>query len=67
MKKEISDRLGQMSHIDYKDTEFLSKFLTPHGAIASRRQSGVPAKTQRQIARAIKRARIMGLLPFTIK
>lgn len=51
-------------NIDYKDTETLKKFLTPHGRIMPRKRSGVNAKTQRKLARAIKRARFMALLPY---
>lgn len=55
------------NHIDYKDTDFLREYLTPNGKIVPRRRSRVSMKNQRMIARAIKRARFMGLLPFTIK
>ncbi|MEX0934140.1 MAG: 30S ribosomal protein S18 [Candidatus Paceibacterota bacterium] len=50
--------------IDYKDVETLKKFLTPHARIAKRRHNQVNAKTQRALARAIKRARFMALLPY---
>lgn len=56
--------IDQLEHIDYKDTELLKKFLNPHARILSRKKSGVSAKTQRNIAEAIKRARFLGLLPF---
>ena len=51
--------------IDYKDVELLKRFLTPEGKIRPRRQTGVNAKNQRKLARAIKRARHVALLPFT--
>ncbi|OGZ33281.1 MAG: 30S ribosomal protein S18 [Candidatus Portnoybacteria bacterium RBG_13_40_8] len=51
--------------IDYKDTENLSRFLDPLCKIKSRRRSGTCAKHQRKLSRAIKKARILGLLPFT--
>lgn len=57
-------RIDQLEHIDYKDTELLKKFLNPHARILSRKKSGVSAKTQRNIAEAVKRARFLGLLPF---
>jgi len=50
--------------IDYKDTELLKKYITPNGKITPRRVTGTSAKYQRQLARAIKNARFMGLLPY---
>jgi small subunit ribosomal protein S18 len=55
---------NNIKHIDYKDTEVLRKFLTPHGRLMSRRRSGVSAANQRKLANAVKRARFMALLPF---
>ncbi|NDE68010.1 30S ribosomal protein S18 [bacterium] len=55
---------NNIRHIDYKDTEILKKFLNPHGRMVSRKKSGVSARSQRQLADAVKRARFMGLLPF---
>lgn len=54
-------------YIDYKDTEVLKRFLTPHGQIQGRKKSGLTAFQQRLMAVAIKRARFMGLLPFVQK
>jgi small subunit ribosomal protein S18 len=51
--------------IDYKDTELLKRFLTPEGKIRPRRQTGVTARNQRALARAIKRARHLALLSYT--
>lgn len=51
--------------IDYKDVDLLKRFLTPEGKIRPRRQTGVNAKNQRKLARAIKRARHIALLPYT--
>jgi len=56
-----------ISHIDYKDTELLKKFLNPHGRLIARRRTGVCAKHQRTLARAIKQSRFMGLLSYVIK
>ena len=50
--------------IDWRDPQVLSRFITERGKIVPRRVSGVTAKNQRQLAKAIKRARQMGLLPF---
>jgi len=51
-------------HIDYKDIETLSKFITERGKILPRRITGVTFQNQRTLCTAIKRARHMGLLPF---
>lgn len=53
--------------IDYKDVALLRRFLSSYGKIVPRRRSRVSAKQQRALARAIKRARIMALLPFENK
>jgi small subunit ribosomal protein S18 len=51
-------------YIDWKDVDFLKRFIPERGKIMPRRISGVSAKDQRRIAKAIKRARSMALLPF---
>lgn len=51
-------------YVDYKDTELLERFMNDQGKILPRRVTGVPAKYQRQLTRAIKRARHLALLPF---
>ena len=56
--------VDKVQHIDYKDTARLRKFVTERGKIMPRRMSGVCAKHQRQLAIAIKRARIVALLPY---
>ncbi|UNO40644.1 30S ribosomal protein S18 [Streptomyces sp. MST-110588] len=53
-----------VTYIDYKDTELLRKFLSDRGKIRSRRVTHVTARQQRQLARAIKNAREMALLPY---
>jgi small subunit ribosomal protein S18 len=50
--------------VNYKDVETLKKFITDRGKILPRRITGVSAGNQRHLARAIKRARHMALLPF---
>jgi small subunit ribosomal protein S18 len=59
------DQIGNKTRFDYKDVDLLRSFITERGKIRPRRQTGVSAKQQRAIARAIKRARHMALLPFT--
>ena len=56
--------VDKLDHIDYKDTARLRKFITERGKIMPRRMSGVCAKHQRDLAIAIKRARIVALLPY---
>ena len=56
-----SDKEG----IDYKNTELLRRYITENGKIRPRRQTGTCAKHQRELARAIKRARHLALLPFS--
>jgi len=51
--------------IDYKQIETLRRYVTESGKIRPRRQSGACAKHQRELARAIKRARHLAMLPFT--
>jgi small subunit ribosomal protein S18 len=56
---------SKIKYIDYKDLEVLSKLLTHRGKIFSRKRSGNCASCQRKVKLAIKRARFIGLLPFT--
>ncbi|WP_327371184.1 30S ribosomal protein S18 [Streptomyces sp. NBC_01217] len=51
-------------YIDYKDTDLLRKFISDRGKIRSRRVTRVTAQQQRQLARAIRNAREMALLPY---
>lgn len=53
--------------IDYKKIEVLEKFVTDRGKILPRRITGTCSKHQRSLANAIKRARILALLPFVVK
>nr|BDA98860.1 ribosomal protein S18 [Chroomonas debatzensis] len=53
--------------IDYKDVELLSKFLTEQGKILPRRVTGLTTKQQARITKAVKRARILSLLPFVTR
>jgi small subunit ribosomal protein S18 len=60
-------RIAQISidqSIDYKDIDLLKLFITEQGKILPRRATGVTVQQQRRIAKAIKRARILSLLPF---
>ncbi|MFJ8494794.1 30S ribosomal protein S18 [Streptomyces sp. NPDC094038] len=57
------DRAG-VTYIDYKDTDLLRQFVSDRGRIRSRRVTRVSARQQRLLARAIKNAREMALLPY---
>ncbi|AFY71649.1 SSU ribosomal protein S18P [Thalassoporum mexicanum PCC 7367] len=50
--------------IDYKDVDLLRRFITERGKILPRRITGLTAKQQRRLTTAVKRSRIMALLPF---
>jgi small subunit ribosomal protein S18 len=65
-KKKVNplDKEG-IAYIDYKDTALLRKFISDRGKIRARRVTGVTAQQQRQIAKAVKNAREMALLPYT--
>lgn len=56
---------NKITHIDYKDTETLKKFISERGKILPRRVTGTSAKYQRMLTIAIKRSRQIALLPYT--
>jgi len=56
--------IGINQKIDYKDIDLLKLFITEQGKILPRRATGVTVQQQRQIAKAIKRARMLSLLPY---
>ena len=56
--------IADLEYIDYKDTDLLLRFVNEQGKILPRRITGVTAKQQRQLTRAIKRARHLALIPF---
>ena len=53
-----------VDYVDYKDVDFLNRYLNEQGKLLPRRVTNVPAKFQRQLTRAVKRARHLALLPF---
>lgn len=57
---------NKINVLDYKQTEIIKRFVTDRGKIVPRRNSGVCAKHQRLVASTIKRARFMGLVPYTV-
>ena len=63
-KKVCTFCVEKATSIDYKDVAKLRRYITERGKISPRRASGTCAKHQRQLAIAIKRARVMALLPY---
>ena len=63
-KKYCRFRKARIKFIDYKDPEFLKKFLNEQGRILPRRITGTSVKFQRKVATAVKRARHLALLPY---
>ena len=64
-KKYCKLCLEKVMFVDYKDEKRLGRFVTDRGKIVPRRVSGTCAAHQRQLGQAIKRARMLALLPFT--
>ena len=58
---------GSKSKIDYKDIKTLTKFISERGKIIPSRISAVSEKKQRELSKAIKRARYIGLMPYVVK
>jgi small subunit ribosomal protein S18 len=52
--------------IDYKNVKLLKAFLTKYGKIRPRRKTRIPVQKQRSISKAIRKSRVLGLIPFTI-
>jgi small subunit ribosomal protein S18 len=63
-KKYCRFKKNGIKYVDYKDPEFLKKFLNEQGRILPRRITGTSLKYQRKVAQAVKRARTIALLPF---
>ncbi|OPA79029.1 30S ribosomal protein S18 [Paenibacillus selenitireducens] len=57
--------VNKITHIDYKDTDLLRKFISERGKILPRRVTGTSAKYQRLLTIAVKRSRQIALLPYT--
>ncbi len=63
-KKYCRFKKAGIKYVDYKDPEFLKKFLNEQGKILPRRLTGTSQKFQKQVAQAVKRARHLALLPY---
>ncbi len=66
-KKVCTFCAEKIATVDYKEASRLKRYITERGKMLPRRISGNCAKHQRQLTTAVKRARIMALLPFTIE
>ena len=64
-KKANPLKSAKIQAIDYKDTALLRKFISDRGKIRARRVTGVSVQDQRAIAKAVKNAREMALLPYS--
>ena len=63
-KKYCRFKKAGIKYVDYKDAEFLKKFLNEQGKILPRRLTGTSQKFQKKVAQAVKRARHLAILPF---
>ena len=63
-KKYCRFKKSGIKYIDYKDANFLLKFVNDQGKLLPRRLTGTSLKFQRKVAQAVKRARHIGLLPY---
>lgn len=67
-RKKVDPFAGdKIEQIDYKDVALLRKYVSERGKILPRRVTGVSAKAQRKLTVAIKRARMIALLPYTVE
>lgn len=64
LNKKCYFKSNNIKEVDYKDIQTLKRFISSYGKIQPPRRSGLSAKYQRKVAKAIKQARIAGLLPF---
>ncbi len=55
---------NNIKHVDYKDTNILKQFLDASGRIMNKRKTKLSSKNQKKVSLAVKRARLMALLPF---
>jgi len=63
-KKYCRFRKSRIKYVDYKDPEFLKKFLNEQGKILPRRVTGTSLKFQRKVSNAVKRSRHIAMLPY---
>jgi small subunit ribosomal protein S18 len=63
-KKHSEKKLQPVEHIDYKDIVRLRAYMNPHARILGNARTGLTSREQRDLARAVKRARFMALVPY---
>ena len=63
-KKYCRFKKAGIKYVDYKDAEFLKKFLNEQGKLLPRRLTGTSQKYKKKVATAVKRARHLAMLPF---
>ena len=63
--KVVKEGFNGVRYVDYKDVESLRRMMSPNGKIYGRKRISATASEQRMIAQSIKRARYLGLLPYT--
>jgi small subunit ribosomal protein S18 len=63
-KKYCRFKKARIKYVDYKDPNFLLKFINDQGKILTRRLTGTSTKFQKKVSRAIKRARHLAILPY---
>ncbi len=63
-KKYCRFKKAGIKYVDYKDAEFLKRFLNEQGKILPRRLTGTSLKFQKKVSQAVKRARHLALLPY---
>jgi len=66
-KRHCYFKVNNIDTVDYKDVQTLRRFISSFGKIRPRRRTGLSARYQRKVAKAIKQARIAGLIPFVPK
>lgn len=59
--------VNNLKEVDYKDANFLRRFINSYGKILPKQRTGTCSKHQRKLAIAIKRARVMAIIPFVNK
>lgn len=67
LKKIKKSTVNGYQKIQYKNIELLSTFITDHGKILPRRKTNLSVKQQKELKKAVKRARVLSLLPFVLK
>lgn len=67
LSRQRTSPINEGEIINYKNVDLLRRFITDQGKILPRRLTGVTAKEQRQLAKSIKQARILGFLQFLYK